>query len=43
MAALRGKQIALARTQLMELVAEFRQNPLFARELTKHDASPVPI
>jgi hypothetical protein len=43
MAALREKQIALARTQLMELVEGFRQNPLFARELTKHDASPVPL
>jgi hypothetical protein len=40
MAALRENKIALARTQLTELVAEFPQNPLFARELTKLDASP---
>jgi predicted Zn-dependent protease len=40
MAALREKKIALARTQLMELVAEFPQNPLFVRELAKLDASP---
>jgi len=26
--------------QLMELVAEFPRNPLFARELAKLDASP---
>ena len=35
MAALREKNIALARTQLEELVAEFPQNPLFASELAK--------
>ncbi len=40
MAALREKNIALARTQLTELVAEFPQNPLFAGELAKLDASP---
>jgi hypothetical protein len=40
MAALREKQIALAHIQLVELVAEFPQNPLFRRELAKLDASP---
>jgi hypothetical protein len=40
LAALRKKKTALARIQLMELVAEFPQNPLFARELAKFDASP---
>jgi hypothetical protein len=35
MAALREKNIALARTQLTELVAEFPQNPLFVKELAK--------
>jgi len=40
LAALREKKIALARTQLVELVAEFPQNPLFASELAKLDASP---
>jgi hypothetical protein len=38
MAALREKNIALARTQLGELVAEFPQNPLFVTELAKLDA-----
>ncbi|HEX9760894.1 MAG TPA: hypothetical protein VGA40_08235 [Candidatus Acidoferrales bacterium] len=33
--ALREKQPELARTQLIELVAEFPQNPLFAKELAK--------
>ena len=42
LAALREKKIALARTQLVELVAEFPQNPLFASELAKLDASPEP-
>ena len=37
--ALREKQPALARTQLMELVAEFPQNPIFAKELATLDAS----
>jgi hypothetical protein len=36
---LREKKAALARTQLMELVAEFPQNPLFVRELAKLEAS----
>jgi hypothetical protein len=40
MAALREKKIALARTHLVELVAEFPQNPLFASELAKLDAFP---
>ena len=40
MAALREKRIALARTQLQELAAEFPQNLLFAGELAKLDASP---
>ncbi len=35
MAALREKNVALARTQLTELVAEFPQNPLFVSELAK--------
>ena len=35
LAALREKQPELARQQLRELVAEFPQNPLFARELAK--------
>jgi len=35
MAALREKKIAVARIQLAELVAEFPENPLFARELGK--------
>jgi hypothetical protein len=39
LAALREKQPALARTQLMELVAEFPQNPIFAKELATLDAS----
>lgn len=38
MAALREKNIMLARTQLKELVAEFPQNRLFAAELAKIDA-----
>lgn len=40
LAALREKKTALARTQLTELVAEFPQNPLFARELARLDAHP---
>ncbi len=35
LAALREKQVGLARTQLTELNAEFPQNPQFARELAK--------
>jgi hypothetical protein len=35
LAALREKQVDLARTQLRELNAEFPQNPLFQRELAK--------
>ncbi|MBZ5674132.1 MAG: hypothetical protein LAP61_07780 [Acidobacteriia bacterium] len=38
MVSLREKNLALARTQLEELVAEFPQNPLFAAELAKLDA-----
>ncbi len=40
LAALREKKPDVARVQLMELVAEFPQNPLFVRELAKLDASP---
>jgi hypothetical protein len=40
LAALREKEPALARTQLMELVAEFPRNPLFGRELAKLGAPP---
>jgi len=40
MTALREKRVALARTQLVELVAEFPRNPLFAGELAKLDAAP---
>jgi hypothetical protein len=40
MTALREKKTTLARAQLMELVAEFPQNPLFVSELAKLDASP---
>jgi hypothetical protein len=35
LAALREKKPAVARIQLMELVAEFPQNPIFVRELAK--------
>jgi hypothetical protein len=38
LAALREKKPDVARTQLTELVAEFPQNPLFARELAKLNA-----
>ena len=41
LAALREKQVELARTQLRELNAEFPQNALFARELAKLP-KPVP-
>ncbi len=40
LAALREKKPDVARVQLAELVAEFPQNPLFARELAKLDARP---
>lgn len=40
LAALREKKTALARIQLLDLVAEFPQNPLFVRELAKLGASP---
>ena len=40
LATLRQKKPEVARVQLMELVAEFPQNPLFARELAKLDAAP---
>ena len=39
MVSLREKNLALARIQLQELVAEFPQNPLFAAELAKLDIS----
>jgi hypothetical protein len=39
LAALREKQTALARIELVELVAEFPENPLFIRELAKLDAN----
>jgi len=39
MAALREKNVALARKQLGELVAEFPENPLFVKELAELDAS----
>lgn len=39
LAALREKKPTMARIQLLELVAEFPQNPLFVRELAKLDAS----
>ena len=41
LAALREKKPELARIQLMELVAEFPENPLFVSELAKLDASPA--
>ena len=41
LAALREKKAELARIQLMELVAEFPENPLFVSELAKLDASPA--
>jgi hypothetical protein len=40
LAALREKKTALARVQLVELVAEFPRNLLFVNELAKLDASP---
>ena len=40
LAALREKKTALARVQLMELVAEFPRNSLFVSELAKLDAPP---
>jgi hypothetical protein len=41
LAALREKKPDVARTQLMELVAEFPQNPLFASELAKLQSGPA--
>jgi hypothetical protein len=41
LAALREKKPEVARTQLDELVAEFPENPLFARELAKLKVSPA--
>jgi hypothetical protein len=35
LAALREKRLDVARTELAELVAEFPNNPLFARELSR--------
>jgi hypothetical protein len=43
LAALREKQVPLARTELSELAAEFPQNPLFARELAKLSQSPAAV
>ena len=42
MAALREKKPEVARTQLMELVAEFPENPLFAHELATLNTSSAP-
>jgi tetratricopeptide (TPR) repeat protein len=39
--ALREKKPEVARTEFTELAAEFPENPLFARELSKLNASPV--
>jgi hypothetical protein len=41
LAALREKQVEVARIQLKELVAEFPENPLFASELAKLKAPPA--
>jgi predicted Zn-dependent protease len=41
LAALREKKPEVARAQLMELVAEFPGNPLFANELAKLNVSPA--
>ena len=41
MVALREKKTEVARAQLSELVAEFPENPLFASELAKLQASPA--
>ena len=41
LAALREKQVDVARAELRSLTAEFPQNPLFARELTKLDHAPA--
>ncbi len=43
LAALREKNTEVARTQLQELVAEFPENPLFASELAKLNASPAAV
>jgi predicted Zn-dependent protease len=41
LAALREKQVEVARVQLKELVAEFPENPLFASELAKLKVPPA--
>src|SRR5580700_10884258 len=41
LAALREKNLEVARTQLKELVAEFPENPLYANELSKLKDSPA--
>jgi tetratricopeptide (TPR) repeat protein len=43
LAALREKQVELARTHLRELLAEFPENPLFARELAKVNLPPPAV
>jgi tetratricopeptide (TPR) repeat protein len=43
LAALREKQSEVARSQLSELVAEFPENPLFAKELAKLNGFPAAI
>lgn len=40
LAALREQKVSVARVQLLDLVAEFPQNPLFAGELAKVPVSP---
>ena len=42
LAGLREKQADLARTELKELVDEFPENPLFARELAMRRSSSLP-
>jgi tetratricopeptide (TPR) repeat protein len=43
LAALREKNLEVARTQLKELVAEFPENPLYANELSKIAVSIAPV
>ena len=43
LAALREKNLEVARTQLKELVAEFPENPLYANELSKIAVSIAPM
>ena len=43
LAALREKNLEVARMQLSELVAEFPENPLFASELGKLTDSPAAV